>query len=79
MTIDREREVAALAKADADLVLGEQRIAEQRLRIERLRRDGQDLDQAEEMLRAFQASLQEWQTHRASIVQLIRQIDAGLV
>lgn len=72
----RDREIATLGKAEADIVAGEQRITEQFARIEQLRAGGHDVTRAEEVLAVYEANLKEWRTHRARILQRIAEIDA---
>ena len=58
---------ALLAKADADIALGEARIARQRMEIATLRRDGHDTRSATALLEAFEHSLRLWQACRAQL------------
>jgi len=75
---DRDKEAADLAKAEADVVAGERRVSEQRLRIDHLRSDGHHTALAESLLRTFESTLGEWIAHRDEIVRRIAPIDAGL-
>ena len=78
MSIDRQREVEHLNKAEADIGAGEKRVTEQVMLIERLRSDGRDTREAERFLGNLERMLAEWQQHREDIIKTIRQIDANL-
>ena len=75
---ERAREGLTLAQADEDIVQGERRVAAQMLLLEELRAGGQDTRLAEKLLASLQATLSEWRTHRALIVQCIAQLDGRL-
>lgn len=78
MSIDRQREVEHLNKAEADIGAGEKRVTEQVMLIERLRSDERDTREAERFLGNLERMLAEWQQHREDIIKTIRQIDANL-
>lgn len=78
MSMDRQREVEHLNKAEADIGAGETRVTEQVMRIERLRSGGRDTREAERFLQILKRMLAEWQQHREDIIKTIRQIDANL-
>jgi len=59
--------------ADRQIVDGERRIAEQRVRISRLRKGGLDTREAKQLLHEFEEILREMFRHRAMIVQQIRE------
>lgn len=59
--------------ADRHIVDGERRIAEQRVRISRLRKSGLDTREARRLLHKFEEILREMFRHRAMIVQQIRE------
>ncbi|WP_018261179.1 hypothetical protein [Methylobacterium sp. WSM2598] len=70
------REKAGLVKAEQDIVAGERRVAEQDLRIRRLRAEGHDTAQAEQLLEMLGATLAEWQHHRRAILDVIHRLEA---
>jgi hypothetical protein len=76
--LERAREGRTLVQADEDIVQGERRVAAQMLLVEQLRAEGHDTSLAEKLLASLQATLSEWRTHRALIVQRIAQLDARL-
>lgn len=57
-----------LALADQHIVDGETRVTEQMLRVEGLRADGHETARAEELLATLDATLAEWNAHRAEIL-----------
>ena len=68
---DIAKEQVHLEKADADIRAGEARVAQQRLLIEELRRDGHDARDAERLLWTMQQSLKAWGAHREVIRQML--------
>ena len=68
---DPEQERADLAQAEIDIVDGERRITVQRILVARLRQDGHDVTQAERLLANLEQTLNEWQAHRALILDTI--------
>ncbi|MBV8577293.1 MAG: hypothetical protein JOZ58_19910 [Acetobacteraceae bacterium] len=71
---DLAAERAHLAKANRDIAEGEKRIIAQIHRLECLRHDGHETDQAELLLVNLQQTLAVWKTHRDLIVQEIKQL-----
>ena len=71
------RERADLAKAERDVVAGEMRVTRQMLRIEALRVGGHDTAQAERQLTVFEATLAEWNAHRAEILRTLEILRDG--
>lgn len=64
-----------LVKANRDIAEGEKRILAQTQFIERLRRKGQETDQAELLLLNLQQTLAVWQAHREQIRETIAQLE----
>lgn len=75
--IDQERrERGHLARADRDVADGERHVAEQEERVARLRECDEDATLAEDLLRTFQATLDQHRTHRASILDRLARLRA---
>jgi hypothetical protein len=68
---EAEKETRELAVAERHIVEGEERVTNQILLIEDLRRDGHDVTDAEKLLRTLQGTLVAWQGHRESILQTL--------
>jgi len=66
---DQATEREHLAKADRDIVEGEERITRQMILIERLRQGGHDVTEAEILLRTLRETLEAWQAHREEILR----------
>jgi len=64
--LDKERH--DLAKAEQDLVAGEERVTRQALLVEELRRDGHDTSDAEDILATLSRTLEEFRRHRELIL-----------
>jgi hypothetical protein len=76
---EREFEMRHLALADRHISRAEQIVTEAGTNIERLRRNGYDVELLERALEVHQHSLQTMYEHRDIIIRTIRQIDRGLV
>ena len=74
--LELARERDSLAKADRDLAEGEERITRQIALVERLRRDGHSVMEAQRLLETLQQTLQIWREHRALIVQRIAHLES---
>lgn len=66
-----EKELNDLALADRHILEGEARIGAQKLRLDELRRSGSDLDQAVDLLRTMEQTLEQFRVHRLTIVQTL--------
>jgi len=66
-----ETEQIHLAKADKDIVEGEQRLARQALLVETLARDGRPTETARDLLKLLVDTLANWREHRELILQRI--------
>lgn len=77
--MDRQRELQRLSEADKHVVQAERAISGQAMEIEKLRRDGHNTALAEKTLKTFNDTLQVMRDHRAAIVNMIEQIDKGLI
>jgi hypothetical protein len=73
--IDLEQEQEELAKADADIADGEDRLARQEELVTQLHLDGHDTTPAKELLEALRRTLEEWRSRRAQIVAVIEQAE----
>jgi hypothetical protein len=69
--IDLARERAELAKADACIAAGEERVARQEATVSQLSLDGHDTTEARQLLATFEKILAEWRSHRAQVVRMI--------
>ena len=58
-----------LSKAERDITEGEARITRQMLLIDRMRRDGHDVAEAERLLLTLRETLAAWQAHRDHILR----------
>src|SRR3712207_408701 len=75
--LDLATEREHLAKADRDIAEGEMRISHQVELIERLRKAGHSLSQAEALLSTLQQTLQAWRDHRSEILRTIARLESG--
>jgi hypothetical protein len=75
--IDLETEKENLAKANRDISEGEDRIARQTELVERLRRSGHSVAQAERLLDTLHQTLQSWRDHRDEILRTITRLEMG--
>jgi len=62
--IDRERQIESLKTAERHIAQGRQHIADQERRVDKLRRDGQDVTQASSLLRLFREVQVQHIAHR---------------
>lgn len=60
-----------LVKADADIDQGRRRVDEQEDRLVRLKVDGHDVRQANQLVELLKQTLSEWEQHRVLIEQRI--------
>ncbi|MBU6461539.1 MAG: hypothetical protein KGK01_01535 [Bradyrhizobium sp.] len=65
------REQQLLRKADADIDEGRRRVNEQEDRLARLRIDGHDVRQANQLVELLRQTLSEWERHRVLIEQRV--------
>ena len=77
--MESRREIQDLTMADAHIVAGERRIAEQVDRIEKLRAGGRGTSEAEQFLAVLNDTLRNWHNHREQIIRTIEAIDAGRI
>ena len=75
--MDLATEKAHLAQAERDIAQGEQRITRQMLLIDRMRRGGHDVSEAEKLLQMLRDTMAVWQTHREDILMELARIAAG--
>ena len=75
--MDLAKELAALEKAEIDLVDADKRIQRQGALVEELRRDGHDIEPAVILLDTLKATRQAMSEHRDLIVRTIEDIRAG--
>ena len=68
-------EQAHLAKADRDIVAGEERVDAQMRLITRLDRHRHDTSQAELLLANLQETLAAWRAHRTEILRTIARLE----
>lgn len=73
--LDLATEREHLAKADLDLAEGEARISRQIELIDRLRKGGHSVSEAEGLLDTLQQTLQAWQGHREEIIRTIARLE----
>jgi hypothetical protein len=71
-----ERERQHLAKAERDIVEGEERVTRQTFLIDELRRDGHDVAGAEVLLATMQQTLEEFRQHRGLILAEITRLES---
>jgi Fe2+ or Zn2+ uptake regulation protein len=68
------QEQADLDRADAHIAQAEERVAQQRMRIVELARDGHNTKTAEELLRVLKESLATMKAHREQIVEELKRL-----
>ena len=68
-------ERAVLAKAEHDIVEGEQRITEQTIRILALKAEGRATEEAELLLTTLWDTLALWYAHRVEIMATIKRLE----
>ena len=73
--LDLATEREHLAKADLDLAEGQARIDRQVELINRLRKGGYSVSEAEGLLDTLQQTLQAWQGHREEIIRTIARLE----
>jgi len=73
VTLADERE--NLAKAERDISAGERRVAAQEVLVERLRRDGHSVREAEGLLLTLRQTLTAWMGHRDEILRQIARLE----
>ena len=66
-----DKELNDLALADRHIVEAVARIEAQQLFVESLRQSGSDLEQAVDLLRTMQETLEQFRAHRSIIVQTL--------
>ena len=64
-----------LAKAERDIVEGEERVERQAELVGRMRGAGQDVSLAEALLRTLCETLQQWKDHRDEILRAIARLE----
>lgn len=69
-------ERTVLAKAEHDIVEGEQRITEQTIQILALKAEGRATEQAELLLTTLWDTLALWYAHRVEILATIQRLEA---
>lgn len=74
---DLQTEQEHLAKANCNIVEGEQRIATQLLLIEQLRTAGRDVSRAERLLLNLRQTMETWLVHRDLITQEITRLESA--
>ena len=75
LSIAQER--SHLAKAEQDVAEGERRVASQTDLIDRLRRHGHAVEQAEKLLATLKETLQAWRAHREEIRRTLAKLEAN--
>ena len=71
-SLREQRLTQELAKADRDVSEGEEKVAEQQLRIEELQSGGFDATEAEALLQSLERHLAEWHARRDDILRQLR-------
>ena len=66
-----------LAKAERDLVEGEDRIARQAGLVEQLRGHGRDTAGAEALLETLRRTLEAWRDHRDTILRTVARLEGA--
>ena len=74
---DVPKEVRHLAETVRLIAVGEARVAEQKQRIEELRRDGHPTSVAEQTLEALQLTVSSLRDTKASIEDVLRNVEQG--
>ncbi|MFE1598713.1 hypothetical protein [Methylobacterium sp. ID0610] len=68
---------AHLSLAEKHLIEGQQRVDDQRLRIEEARRNGVNIESAEKYLATLEEIMTTWREHRNLIVARLAALDAA--
>ena len=71
---DPLKEAADLAKADQDIAAGEQRLAEQNVRIREMEQRGEDTVESRKVRRNYEEVLEAFRNHRQLIVNALKRM-----